>query len=97
MPEVMSTANRMRDGTVVWLTRELMWSDDPSLAAGFVDEAADDARDEASAATNRNEIVAAYEIRIDGRQDRSMRERIRAGRGPTITLPPNSPAQNRHD
>jgi len=95
MTDVMITANRMRDGTVVWLTRELTWSEDSSLAAGFVDEAADEARDEASAATHRNEIVAAYEIKIDGRQDRSMRERIRAGRGPTITPPPDSPANSR--
>ena len=100
MPRVMITANRIYDGVVVWLTREFAWSEDSSLAAGFAgDAAAAAARHEVRAATRRNEIVAAYEIKIDGREDRSMRERIRAGKGPTILPPsdrPQTPAAEEH-
>ena len=99
MPRVMITANCIYDGVVVWLTREFAWSEDSSLAAGFAGDAAIAARHEVRAATRRNEIVAAYEIKIDGREDRSMRERIRAGKGPTILPPsdrPQTPAAEEH-
>jgi hypothetical protein len=87
MSDVMFTANRLDDGVVIWLTRALCWSEASTQAAVFSDDGAEAARDAVAAACQRNFIVAAYEVAVDGRADTSMRERIRAGRGPTITPP----------
>ena len=81
------TANRLHDGVVVWLTSDLTWNADSALASCFEGVAATRARQEVVAAEQRNEIVAAYEIAVDGRQDGSMRERIRALGGPTVAPP----------
>ena len=87
MSDVMFTANRLDDGVVIWLTGALCWSEASTQAAVFSDDGAEAARDAVAAACHRNFIVAAYEVAVDGRADTSMRERIRAGRGPTITPP----------
>ena len=87
MDGVKFTANRLEDGVVVWLTDTLRWSEAATRAGIFSGEDAEVARGEAAAACHRNFIVAAYEVAVDGRADRSMRERIRGGRGPTITPP----------
>lgn len=87
MTERMFTANRLEDGVVVWLTDGFGWSDAQARAAVFSDADVEVARGEVAAACHRNYIVAAYEVAIDGRADTSMRERIRAGRGPTIVPP----------
>lgn len=91
MTEVMFTANRLEDGVVIWLTNALGWSEAATQAAVFSDAGAEAARAEVAAACQRNFIIAAYEVAVDGRADRSMRERIRAGRGPTITPPQDRP------
>ena len=83
----MFTANRLDNGVVIWLTDALCWSETVTEAAVFSDVGAAAARDEVVAAGDRNHIVAAYEVAADGRADKSMRERIRAGGGPTI-IPP---------
>jgi hypothetical protein len=84
---LMFTANRLDDGVVIWLTDALCWSETATEAAVFSDVGAAAARDEVVAAGDRNHIVAAYEVAADGRADKSMRERIRAGGDPTI-IPP---------
>ncbi|MEX0503266.1 DUF2849 domain-containing protein [Alphaproteobacteria bacterium LSUCC0719] len=91
MTGVMFTANRLDDGVVIWLTGSLCWSETASGAAVFSDADIDLARRQVAAASDRNEIVAAYEVAVDGRTDRSMRERIRAAGGPTI-IPPQDRA-----
>ena len=93
MTGVMFTANRLDDGVVIWLTNALCWSETATQAAIFSDASVDAAREEVAAACHRNDIVAAYEVAADGRADRSMRERIRAGGGPTITPPQDSGAR----
>ena len=91
MTGVKFTANRLDDGVVVWLTARLAWSEAATEAAIFADDdedsAAAAARSAVTAACHRNEIVAAYEVAVDGRADISMREHIRSRRGPTITPP----------
>ena len=91
MTGVKFTANRLDDGVVVWLTARLVWSGAAREAAIFADDdedsAAAAARSTVTAACHRNEIVAAYEVAVDGRADISMREHIRSRRGPTITPP----------
>ena len=94
MTGVKFTANRLDDGVVVWLTAELGWSEAATQAAIFADDDAEAARSEVAAACHRNDIVAAYEAAVDGRADRSMREHIRAGRGPTITHPTDDGPQS---
>lgn len=91
MTGVKFTANRLDDGVVVWLTARLVWSEAAREAGTFAeddeDRAAATARSAVAAACHRNEIVAAYEVAVDGRADISMREHIRSRRGPTITPP----------
>jgi hypothetical protein len=94
MVDVIFTANRLNDGVVIWLTDALCWSETATQAAVFNDAGAEAARDEVAAACHRNLIVAAYEVAVDGRADRSMRERIRAGRGPTIMPPQDNLARH---
>lgn len=93
MSDVMFTANRLDDGAVIWLTGALCWSEASTQAAVFSDDGAEAARDAVAIACHRNFIVAAYEVAVDGRADTSMRERIRAGRGPTITPPQDNRAR----
>ena len=93
MTDVIFTANRLNDGVVIWLTDALCWSETATQAAVFSDTGAEVARAEVAAACHRNYIVAAYEVSVDGRADTSMRERIRAGRGPTIIPPQDNLAR----
>ena len=86
------TANRLHDGVVVWLTSDLTWNADFALAGCFEGAAASRARQVVAASEQQNEIVAAYEIAVDGRQDGSMREQIRALGGPTV-VPPEDVSQ----
>ena len=98
MTGVKFTANRLDDGVVVWLTARLAWSEAAREAGIFADDdedsAAATARSAVAAACHRNEIVAAYEVAIDGRADISMREHIRSRRGPTITPPTDAGPTN---
>ena len=95
MSDVMFTANRLNDGVAIWLTDRLVWSETAAQAAAFSGVGAETARDEVAAACHRNHIVAAYEVAVDGRADKSMRERVRAGRGPTI-IPPQDTGPKRN-
>ena len=87
MTDMIITANRLHDGVVVWLTSDLTWNADSALVGCFEGAAAARARQVVAASEQQNEIVAAYEIAVDGRQDGSMREQIRALGGPTIVPP----------
>jgi hypothetical protein len=84
------TANRLRDGVIVWLTSELAWSEDFAESKPLRDEAeAKAALDDAGADVKAQRIVGPYLAEVvetpEGLQATSARERIRASRLPTIT------------
>jgi hypothetical protein len=84
------TANRLRDGVIVWLTPELAWSEDFAESKPLRDEAeAKAALDAAGADVKSQRIVGPYLAEVketpEGLQAASARERIRASRLPTIT------------
>ena len=82
------TANRIDSGSVVWLTGDLGWTEDAGKAHGFTARLIDRARHAVDRAERRNDIIAAYEVRVEEGMPRpSAREDIRAARGPSI-LPP---------
>ena len=84
------TANRLRDGVIVWLTSALTWSEDFTESKPLRDEAeAKAALDAAAAAVKARLVIGPYLAEFnetpEGLQAASARERIRAGRMPTIT------------
>ncbi len=79
-----ATANRLRDGAVVYLAPDGRWSARISDAESAVDDAA--AAELMQSATRDDAVVGAYlmpvEPNLDGLRPLSTRERIRAGGGP---------------
>jgi len=80
---VVVTANRLRDGRVVWLG-QTGWTEALEQARIVASDAATAALDEALASAARQEVVAAYLVDVaeDG-TPAHLRERVRAS-GPTI-------------
>jgi sulfite reductase (NADPH) hemoprotein beta-component len=84
------TANRLRDGAIVWLTPERRWSEEFTSSLPLRDEAEAEAALESTKADVKARLVvgpylAEVEETPEGLQATSARERIRASRGPTIT------------
>ncbi len=84
------TANRLRDGAVVYLTAERGWSEDFRASLPLRDEAtAKAALDGTAADVKARKVVGPYlaeaEETPEGLKPNSARERIRASRFPTIT------------
>ena len=84
------TANRLRDGAIVWLTPQLGWSEDFADSKVLRDEAeAKVALDAAGVDVKARLVVGPYLAEVDetpqGLKPNSARERIRASRLPTIT------------
>jgi sulfite reductase (NADPH) hemoprotein beta-component len=84
------TANRLRDGAVVWLAADGSWSEDFAASLPLRDEAsAKAALDGTAADVKARKVVGPYLAEVDetpeGLQPNSARERIRASRLPTIT------------
>lgn len=83
------TANRLRDGVIVWLTPELGWSEDFSDSKVLRDEAEGKAALDAAGVDVKARLVvgpylADFKETPEGLQAASARERIRASRLPTI-------------
>jgi len=84
----MITANRLRDGLVVFLDSQRGWTEDFHRAAVFEDAATKtNALAEAAAAVEANLVVDPYPIELELRAGhlapKALRERIRAT-GPTV-------------
>ena len=84
------TANRLRDGVIVWLTPDHTWSEDYAESQRLRDEAeAKAALDAAGIDVKAQLIVGPYLAEFnetpEGLEAASARERIRASRLPTIT------------
>jgi hypothetical protein len=84
------TANRLRDGAVVYLTAERRWSEEFAASLPLRDEADAEAALESTKADVKARLVvgpylAEVEETPEGLQPNSARERIRAARVPTIT------------
>lgn len=85
--DILITANRLDDGSVVWLADDLQWRQERHHAGHFDKVARRLALAKASHSEAANEVTAIYEIPIDGKADVSARERIRALGGPSIVPP----------
>jgi len=85
--DILITANRLDDGSVVWLADDLQWRQERHHAGHFDKVARRLALAKASNSEAANEVTAIYEIPIDGKADVSARERIRALGGPSIVPP----------
>lgn len=85
--ETILTANRLHDGVVVWMAADHGWSPDRRVAAAFSGHGLSQAQAAAAEDVAGQRIVGLYEIRLDGIQDLSAREAIRAAGGPSITPP----------
>jgi hypothetical protein len=83
------TANRLRDGVIVWLTQTHAWSEDFAESKPLRDEAeAKAGLDAAAADVKARLVVGPYLAEVDetpeGLKPNNARERIRASRLPTI-------------
>ena len=83
------TANRLRDGVIVWLTPDLKWSEDYADSKVLRDEAEGKAALDAAAGDVKARLIvgpylAEFNETPEGLQAASARERIRASRVPTI-------------
>lgn len=85
---VVFTANRLRDGRVVWLTEGGRWTERSAEAHIYQgEEAVASGRAIADAAVKRRDVVAAYDVEIT-QTDKGpipviLRERVRAD-GPSV-------------
>ena len=84
------TANRLRDGVIVWLTPQHRWSEEFAASKPLRDAAeAEAALAAAGADVKARLVVGPYLAEVnetpEGLQAASARERIRASRLPTIT------------
>lgn len=81
------TANRLRDGRVVWLADGGAWTENPRSAQVFVGAAVDAGLAVGAKAEQAQDVVGAYAVAVAGNPDGpwplSMREQIRAA-GPSI-------------
>jgi hypothetical protein len=89
--DLMITANRLADGAVIWLADDFTWSPHRRDAGYFNVERVQAARASAADDDAGNLVTAIYEIVVDGKQDVSARENIRANQGPTIVPPMDQP------
>jgi hypothetical protein len=84
---VVFTANRLRDGKVLWLTAAGQWSDTVSDARIYEGAAIEEGRAVASEWERRQEVVGAYHVDViatpTGPAPLSVRERVRAQGGPS--------------
>jgi hypothetical protein len=92
MPSIV-TANRVRDGAVVYLAPEARWTGDIKESAVAADKTALAALEAVAAKAAADQlVVAVYSMEVGLRDGRpaplSMREKIRAQRGPTIPALP---------
>ena len=84
------TANRLRDGAIVWLTADRRWSEEFAASLPLRDEAEAEAVLESTKGDVKARLVvgpylAEVKETPDGLKAASARERIRASRLPTIT------------
>jgi hypothetical protein len=81
------TANRLRDGRVVWLADGDTWTENPRSAKVFIGSAVDAGLAAGTEAERRQRVVGPYAVVVarnpDGPSPLSMREQIRAS-GPSI-------------
>ena len=81
------TANRLRDGRVVWLAEGGRWSVHAAEAAVFVGEAVESGLALGAAAERRQEVVAPYAVEVTlgatGPKPLRAREKYRA-EGPSV-------------
>lgn len=91
MSDVLITGNRLRDGVVVWLDADLVWSADRKDAAHFTPHKLPAALQTADRDNHRNIVTAVYEIKVNDGAYTSSREQIRAIGGPTIVPPRDDP------
>lgn len=84
---VVFTANRLRDGRVVWLGAGDEWVEALPAARIFTGDAVEEGRGHAQAAERRHLVVGAYEVEVEpaphGPQPLSVKERIRMS-GPSV-------------
>jgi len=85
--KVVLTANRLDDGVVIWMTADYRWTRDRAEAAEFTGDLRAMAMAQADADLAADQITALYEVKIDGIQNLSAREMIRAAGGPSVTPP----------
>jgi hypothetical protein len=83
------TANRLRDGVIVWLTPDQSWSEDFTDSKVLRDEAEAKAALDATSVDVKARLVvgpylAEFKETPEGLQAASARERIRASKLPTI-------------
>lgn len=90
---VVFTANRLRDGRVVWLGAGDRWAETVAAALPFAPEAAAAGLAQAQAAERRQEVVGVYAAEVDLAGGVPVplkyRERLRAT-GPSIAAEPPS-------
>ena len=84
------TANRLRDGVIVWLTADGRWSEEFTASLPLrTDAAAEAALEGTKADVKARLVVGPYLAEVketpEGLEPASARERIRASRLPTIT------------
>jgi len=89
MPQVVS-ANRLAEGTVVFLAQDDHWKESLADAQVFADKTAmEDGLSRAARAVAKNEVVDIAPMDVDstprGLEPRHIRDRIRAA-GPTVRL-----------
>jgi hypothetical protein len=84
---VVFTANRLRDGQVLWLTAEERWSDKVAGARVYEGTAIEEGRAAAAEWERRQEVVGSYPVEVAlteaGPAPLSVRERVRAQGGPS--------------
>lgn len=85
------SANRLRDGAVVFWTRDDQWSTDLSAAAPFLAQSPEISAALATATRQTTEVVGVYTVDVSatdsGLRPQTTRERIRVS-GPTIDFLP---------
>jgi sulfite reductase (NADPH) hemoprotein beta-component len=86
---VILTANRLRDGRVVWLAADGSWSESCSQARIFGPEEVADGLAAAAGAERAQHLVGAYAVDVaaDTGRPLRLRERLRA-KGPSVDAEP---------
>jgi sulfite reductase (NADPH) hemoprotein beta-component len=82
---VVFTANRLRDGRVVWLGREGLWRDRIAETAPFAPETAEQGLALAQGGERAQQVVGVYAVEVDpvGPTPLKFRERLRV-QGPSV-------------
>ena len=88
---VVFTANRLRDGRVVWLTAAGEWSERIAAAACFPPDTTEAAQALAKQGEQRQEVVGAYAVEVSQQagtpRPLKFRERLRIA-GPSVAAAP---------